>query len=277
MNKITFVPVGGLANRMRAMVSALTLAHQTDSKLEVIWFPTWDLYAPFDSLFLPIDESGISLRNASIWDKLTLDRPRKKNIHIPRLYQCFTFNGTKYERSFYSLIQQKFDFNEWVVLNRKVYMASYHAFYPYELPLIGKMFVPIQFIKDRIDDICTQFVDNAIGVHIRRTDNIASIQQSPLELFYEKVDYELDRDEKSMVYLATDSEEVKRQMRRRYGKRVISSSVPANRISIAGIQDGLVEMYTLARTQKIYDSFQSSFSEMASQIGGVPLEILKKE
>ena len=78
MRRITFVPVGGLANRMRAMVSALTLAHQTDSKLEVIWFPTWDLYAPFDSLFLPIDESGISLRNASIWDKLTLDRPRKK-------------------------------------------------------------------------------------------------------------------------------------------------------------------------------------------------------
>lgn len=276
MRRITFVPVGGLANRMRAMVSALTLAHQTDSKLEVIWFPTWDLYAPFDSLFLPIDESGISLRNASIWDKLTLDRPRKKNLHIPRLYQCFAFNGTKYERSFYSLIQQKFDFNEWVVLNRKVYMASYHAFYPYELPLIGKMFVPIQFIKDRIDDICTQFVDNAIGVHIRRTDNIASIQQSPLELFYEKVDYELDRDEKSMVYLATDSEEVKNQMRQRYGKRVISSSVPANRNSIVGIQNGLVEMYTLARTSKIYGSFQSSFSEMASQIGGVSLEILKK-
>ena len=34
-------------------------------------------------------------------------------------------------------------------------------------------------------------------------------------------------------------------------------------------------MYTLARTQKIYGSFQSSFSEMAAQIGGTPLEILK--
>ena len=34
-------------------------------------------------------------------------------------------------------------------------------------------------------------------------------------------------------------------------------------------------MYTLARTQKIYGSFQSSFSDMAAQIGGTPLEILK--
>ena len=34
-------------------------------------------------------------------------------------------------------------------------------------------------------------------------------------------------------------------------------------------------MYTLARTQKIYGSFQSSFSNIAAQLGRVPLEILK--
>lgn len=35
MNEITFVPVGGLANRMRAIASALTLAKQADSRLKV--------------------------------------------------------------------------------------------------------------------------------------------------------------------------------------------------------------------------------------------------
>ena len=34
-------------------------------------------------------------------------------------------------------------------------------------------------------------------------------------------------------------------------------------------------MYTLARTQKTYGSFQSSFSNIAAQLGRVPLEILK--
>lgn len=93
MNEITFVPVGGLANRMRAMASAITLAQQTDSKLKVIWFPTWDLYAPFDSLFEPINEERVTLRNASVWDKFTLDRPRRKNLHLPYLFQYFTFGG----------------------------------------------------------------------------------------------------------------------------------------------------------------------------------------
>ena len=276
MNEITFVPVGGLANRMRAMASAITLAQQTDSKLKVIWLPTWDLYAPFDSLFEPINEERVTLRNASAWDKFTLDRPRRKNLYFPYLFQYITFEEGKYERSFYSLVQQKFDFKEWITSKRKVYMASYHAFYPYEQSLIGEIFTPIQFIKERIDDRCTQFVNNTIGVHIRRTDNIASIQQSPLVLFFEIVDEELDKDNHTMIYLATDSEEVKLQMRKRYGNRIISSSTPADRNSVAGIQDGLIDMYTLARTRKIYGSFQSSFSEMASQIGGIPLEILKK-
>ena len=35
-------------------------------------------------------------------------------------------------------------------------------------------------------------------------------------------------------------------------------------------------MYTLARTEKIYGSFQSSFSELASQLGGVEVKVLRK-
>lgn len=276
MNEITLVPVGGLANRMRTMASALVLAKETGSKLKMIWFATWDLYAPFDALFEPIDEACMTLRNASSWDRWTLDRPRRKNMHIPRSFQFFAFKGCIYERSFYLLIRQKFDFERWVTSNRKVYMASYSVFYPYDRSLIEKMFVPIASIKERVDDRCSRFTENTIGVHIRRTDNVDSIRQSPLELFYEKVDGELDKDNNTMIYLATDSEEVKSQMKHRYGNRIISSSVPADRNSVVGIQDGLVDMYTLARTRKIYGSFQSSFSEMASQIGGAPLEILKK-
>lgn len=38
MGKITFVPVGGLANRMRAVASAVMLAGKTKSELSIIWF-----------------------------------------------------------------------------------------------------------------------------------------------------------------------------------------------------------------------------------------------
>ena len=77
------------------------------------------------------------------------------------------------------------------------------------------------------------------------------------------------------IYLATDSEEVKREMKERYGDRIFCSGKKADRGSLEGIREGITDMYTLARTQKIYGSYQSSFSDMAAQIGGTPLEILK--
>ena len=57
MNKrIVFVPVGGLANRMRSVASAIALAEDTVSKIQVKWFCDWALNAPFCKLFQPIAE-----------------------------------------------------------------------------------------------------------------------------------------------------------------------------------------------------------------------------
>lgn len=40
MNQITFVPVGGLANRMRSIASVITLAQQTKSYVNIFGFKT---------------------------------------------------------------------------------------------------------------------------------------------------------------------------------------------------------------------------------------------
>ena len=64
MGKITFVPVGGLANRMRAVASAVMLAGKTKSELSIIWFRDWALNAPFYQLFKPVDREVACLRDA---------------------------------------------------------------------------------------------------------------------------------------------------------------------------------------------------------------------
>lgn len=275
MNKITFVPIGGLANRMRTIASALMLSQQTNSRLNIVWFKDWALYAPFGMLFEPIVKERLSLREAEGYDALLFDRPRKKNLYLPAVYQSMAFADCIYERSFYSLTQQNFNFVKWVNEKKNVYMASYTAFQPYENTLMSELFVPVPMVRDKIEKRCSSFSENMIGVHIRRTDNIASIEKSPLELFYRELDLELDKNERNLIYLATDSEEVKSMMKKRYGNKILSSTAPADRSSIDGIQDGIADMYTLARTNKIYGSFQSSFSEIASQIGGNQLVILK--
>jgi hypothetical protein len=273
--KITFVPVGGLANRMRAMASAVHLSQETNSQLNVLWFKDWALNAPFSCLFESINDKILNLKETSFIGRVLWDRPRKKNLYLPSIFHYISFTDCIYERSFFHLIQTKFDFNQWVKKNQNVYMASYSAFQPYEQFLISKLFVPIRTINDKIEKHCSLFEKNTIGVHIRRTDNIASIEQSPLELFYKKLDIDIEIHDNTSIYLATDSEEVKAQMRQRYGRRIICSENEASRNSIEGIQEGVVDMYTLAQTKKIYGSYGSSFSDMAAQINGRPLEILK--
>ena len=60
-------------------------------------------------------------------------------------------------------------------------------------------------------------------------------------------------------------------MREEFGNRIITAGEEAFRGNVDGIRGGLADMYTLARTQCIYGSAGSSFSEMASYIGGKPL------
>lgn len=275
MGKITFVPVGGLANRMRAVASAVTLAGKTKSELSIIWFQDWALNAPFYQLFKPVDREVACLRDASRLDYALLDRPRSKNFHFPLLYQKLTFKSCLYERSITPLCNQRFDFEQWARDGRCVYMASYTAFQSYDYSWVSRLFIPVDEIQTDIETRSRNFSDKMIGVHIRRTDNEASIRQSPIELFYRKLDKELKENNEAGIYLATDSEEVKQAMKERYGDRILSSEKQADRGSLEGIREGVADMYTLARTQKIYGSFQSSFSDMAAQLGTVPLEILK--
>lgn len=276
MHKLLFIPVGGLANRMRAMASALTLARKTDSQLQVVWFQDWALHAPFHALFQPVILPHFTLKEASWLDYISYDRPRKKNLYLPRLFQKLRFRSCLYEKVITPLCKQDFNFEAWIKQG-SVYMASYTAFQNYSFELLRKLFIPKPELQQVINNRCKSFSNYTIGVHIRRTDNRASIEQSPLELFVTTIDRELAEHESLSIYLATDSESVKQEMRKRYGERLICADEKADRNSTSGIQGGIIDMYTLARTQKIYGSFQSSFSELAAQIGGIPLRIIRKK
>ena len=275
MSKITFIPVGGLANRMRAIASAYDLCIKTDGSLRVVWIKDWALNSPFCELFEPIDDEVISLRDASAIDKLLLDRPRKKNFHLPLIYQKIHFHSSLYELSITPLCRNGFDFKKWARGNKELYMASYTNFMNYDISIISKLFRPLPEIKKMIDTYTSQFTDDTIGIHIRRTDNIDSIKESPIELFFNKIDKEIESNSMVSFFLATDSEDVKKEMIKRYGSRVICSKEIADRDSIEGIKGAVAEMYILSSTKKIYGSFQSSYSDMASQISGIPLEIVK--
>ena len=60
---ITLIPVGGLANRMRAIASAVELSRICDCRLNVYWFRDMGLNARFGDIFC-----GMNLDKVNIYD-----------------------------------------------------------------------------------------------------------------------------------------------------------------------------------------------------------------
>ena len=147
MSRITFIPVGGLANRMRAIASAFDLAIKTESSLNVVWIKDWALNSPFHELFQPINEDVITLRDASVIDKLMLDRPRRKNLYLPHIYQKLYFQSSLYERSITPLCREEFDFVNWAKGDKELYFASYTNFMNYDFSFISRLFVPVEDVE----------------------------------------------------------------------------------------------------------------------------------
>ncbi len=273
-HKLTFIPSGGLANRMRAVASAYEMCRRTGAQLQVIWMKDWALNAPFHDIFQHTDI--LDIREASLLDIMLYDRPRRRNLWTPRIFQNIIYHQRIDERQVTPFKQKGFDFDGWVMQEKRSWMSCYQDFGSFDNCVYGKLFHPVKEIEDAVRTFTDRFGSHAIGFHVRRTDNKESIDKSPLSLFIEAGKKEIAMNPSTMIFLATDDEGVKKELTDIFGDRIITPRQSADRSSTDGIRGGLVDMYTLARTATIYGSAGSSFSVMASKIGGNRLVILER-
>lgn len=283
-NTLIFIPTGGLANRMRALASAVNLSLQTGARIEAVWHTGWGLQARYYDIFEPIPMECITLRDATWIDGFTRDSARAKNLFLPALYQRIVCKKVIKDVEVTPLKQQNFDFNKWASegaadtsCSNKLLMSCYQVFGEFEDydALIRRMFHPSKVVMDKVNAFREMFSSHTIGLHVRRTDSTAAIAESPLQLFIDAADKEIWLYPDTKIFLATDDEPTKEEMRQRYGDRIITPTAAADRESLEGIIGGLVDMWTLAATDVIYGSSGSSFSPMAATIGNKPLVIMK--
>ena len=64
-------------------------------------------------------------------------------------------------------------------------------------------------------------------------------------------------------------------MKRRFAERIITVDQAADRGNVEGIRGGMVDLYSLAATSKIYGSAGSSFALTAAEIGGIEMHDLR--
>lgn len=274
---ITIEPTGGLANRMRVIASGIWLKDQLSTGLTVVWNLNDELNCPFGDLFEPLTGVSIIAKPTKYYRLRRSNQPtgfaQSKTKAINALL------GIDYciqEIDFHELIWPgKLDILETAKKNKHLYIQTCQEFgdnlYAF------KLFKPISQLLAGIQKTTASFGPDAVGVHIRRTDNTFSIQHSPLDLFTEAMQQAIDVRPETTFYLSSDDAETKATLIEIFGERIITQNKKTDRKSVAGVQDAILDMYCLAATQSILGSYWSSFSDVAARINNIPLRVMKSE
>ena len=278
MKTLVVRPLGGLANRMRAIEAASVYAKKFMARLIIIWEENEFLFATFEQCFEPID--GVKVININTLGQGLYFRAKRKVLNIFFLWlgklifdiRLYDITIKKYlskdktprlEETFFEIITKS---------NKTVYLETCYEFYPSPKSLLLTI---KKNIREKAITILEPY-NEFIGVHIRRTDNLEAIDNSPTELFIEKMNVILQERPTIKFYISTDSDELLHNLKNIYKDKVFSGAVQRARHTTEGIMSALIDLYCLSKSKKILGSFDSSFSEMAAKMGNVPLEIITK-
>lgn len=268
-------PHSGLANRIRVIVSGLSFAKLKNQELKIIWRKDVGLNCAFEDLFELIP--NVEVIPGSLKFRLFnwIKNKRILNSIIYRLDKIdFTLFDNDFKKYVWSTNSDQINMDLIPKSVRNYYVRACNEFsadYSYL-----KFLIPVKSVQRLIDREVAKFPDNITGIHIRRTDNDVSIKESPLELFIEKIKTDLIQYPDMNFFLATDDLETETRLKALFPSKILAINKVNNRDSKEGIISAMVDLYCLAATQKIYGSYWSSFSSMASKIGGIPLIVIKK-
>jgi len=245
----------GLANRMRALASALVLSEQVRQQLFVLWELGNALDCRFSDLFRPIESIS------AVWNIRVHDR---MNRMLRRLYPLFFRLVEQDEVASY--LNQPQEFLAMAERGRLM-MRTYSLFFPVHDRTFD-LFRPVPELQQAIDRLSSDFNENMVGVHIRRGDNKKSIEHSPTALFEDYMQTRIAANHRTRFFLATDSLDDERYLKARFADHIVSRPKRSyERNNPDAIRDALVDLYCLSRCRLIYGSHWSSFSEVAALIG----------
>lgn len=259
------IPYEGLGNRLRAIASAIEVARHEEAPLTIYWNATENCQCLYEDLFEPPLLPEVTLvENPKMTHRLASWR---HYLRLPHLLQWLHYD------------QCLRKFNYWP--NNDIYAAlkpegevlleTCYKMTPNYLPMSEWLRLK-PALQQRVDAVVRQFSSMTIGLHVRGTDHLLARQHSTLDRFIARIDQEIAAHPDVRFFLATDEPEVKRQLLVRYPERIITCEAPLRRDTLEGMQAAIVDCFCLSRTCKILGSYNSTYSSLAAEIGGIELE-----
>ncbi len=263
---LTCVPIGGLCNRMRAMASAAWMAERLGGEVTVYWAVNRDCGAAFGELFQPVETPTIMVLEPKPW-QLHLAFSRKKNLFIPGLLRRLFFTS--------QLVGTSEGLDEQLPAglrgNRPFIISGYSLSAHADMT---HLFKPTEVLQTRINTLTERFSETTIGIHIRRGDNRQSIEHNSPGDYIGFMERQLLACPTTSFYIASDSSALKQELAARFQGSVILNDAVLERHSTNGMKDAVVDLWCLAATNRIVGSYFSSYSDIAAELGGIPLGIL---
>lgn len=271
---ITIRPQAGLGNRLRALDSAVHLSEELKMPLQIEWVRNKDFNCAFGDLFELTKNFPVIEKTSIIRDDGKIERslnPIRKILYKVKMPSA---SSIFFNREIIQMKNKKDLSSEFQGLNN-IYIQTETSFYKGRDAF--SYLKPTNFIEEQLCIVTNRYNDNTIGVHIRRSDNINAVKSSPTDLFVDKMKKKINDNENTNFFLATDSEEEENKLKGIFKNKIITYKKRSyNRNSKEAIQDAWIDMLCLSRTKKIFGSYYSSFSEIAANIGAIPLEIIQK-
>lgn len=133
-----------------------------------------------------------------------------------------------------------------------------------DLRKFAKTLVPVKTIQDKIDETMKDFGERMLGVHIRKTNG--GFLHKDFSGVKPKIDAFLKCNPEYKIYLAADNIDTENEYKSYYGDKLVVYSNPINGYAnkgsntVAGVQNGIVEMLLLSKCDRLFGTGESSFS-----------------
>ena len=256
---------GGLSNRIKCLMSSMKIADKTNRKLLLFWPKDKSCNCNFKDLF----ENKIK----------EISKEDLRKIIITKKYEIYqdSLKNFKNKKEFILIDNARF-----IGFSEKDILFRFN-----ELPkeIKDSIFKHLKNIKikenilKKVDGFLSKFNKEVIGIHIRKGDfkilknDIGKISNE--DLFIEKMKKELEENSKTNFFLATEDEETEKKFKGIFKSKIITYPKKTKERGEEGaVIEALIELLLLSKTKKIYGTFGSTFSELASLFGRNELEII---
>jgi hypothetical protein len=265
-------PHSGLGNRIRVIVSGMELSKLLNAKLIILWTRDDSLNANYFKLFKN-DFTNFLVIQSNLISNLICYRGAKSVYKI--------LSNLVRRLLGIDFILSDNDFPEYVWYGKYVLNLNHPNVKLANNILINtcnqfeqnwshlKSFTPSFEVKNKISSLALP--NQYIGMHIRRQDHVALIQMSPLSLYIEKIEEEIQLNQNVKIYISTDDLKIEGLLHGLFSKNIVIRKKCISRNSEAGMIDALADILILSGSSKLYGSFESSFAVIASTYGNVPL------